>query len=280
MCSNWSRRGAGTPEHSRRWVHMALAISLFPHFAFAQGTTNPTPTLPVAIAPDAASSPTANPNASNTASHPSEDDQDRFCKDHWLATGACRERKWGGPELMFGGDLGLSTMTETGPFGFNKGVGGVTEAGPAWGVRLGIELFPWLGVEARYVGMYDSAQSSVSPTGSVGFLTTGGEAVVRLTAPTPYVRPYIFGGVAYYDVALIGSSSARAGSALYSSAQAGIPLGFGFDVPLTWYVSVGLEATYHFQLGENYSTATTTKGGASIDGGDLSTFNAVARVRL
>jgi hypothetical protein len=259
---------------------VALAISLFPHSAFAQGTTSPTTTPPLALAPDDTTSPAASPNASNAASHPSEDDQDRFCKDHWLTTGPCRERKWAGPVLMFGGDLGLSAMTETNPFGFNKGVGGVTGAGPAWGVRAGIELFPWLGLEARYVGMYNSAQSSVSPTGSVGFLTTGGEAVVRVTAPLPYVRPYIFGGIAYYDVGLIGSSSARAGSALYSSTQAGIPLGFGFDVPFTWYVSVGLEATYHFQLGENYSTATTTKGGASIDGGDLSTFNAVVRVRL
>jgi hypothetical protein len=257
---------------------VAFAIGLFPDFAFAQRTTNPTTTPMVAIAPDGTGSPTASPDAANTAIHPSENDQ--FCKDHWLSMGACRERRWAGPELMFGGDLGLSTMTESGPFGFNKGVGGVTGAGPAWGVRAGVELFRWLGVEARYVGMYNSAQHSVSPTGSVGFLTTGGEAVVRLTAPTPYVRPYVFGGAAYYDVGLIGSSSARAGSVLFSSAQVGIPLGFGFDVPLSWYLSLGLEATYHFQLGENYSTATTTKGGASIDGGDLSTFNAVVRVRL
>jgi hypothetical protein len=247
MGSNLIRRGAGTARHGRRWVYVTLAIGLLPRLAFAQGT---------------------------------EADQDRFCQDHWLAMGPCRERKWAGPELMFGGDLGFSAMTETSPFGFNKGVGGVTGAGPAWSVRAGVELFPWLGLEARYVGMYNSAQSSVSPAGSVGFLTTGGEAVVRLTAPLPYVHPYIFGGIAYYDVALIGSSSARAGSVLYSSSQPGVPLGFGFDVPLSWYLSAGLEATYHFQLGENYSTATTTKGGASIDGGDLSTFNAVVRVRL
>jgi hypothetical protein len=229
-------------------VHAALAISLFPQLAFAEGT---------------------------------EDDQDRFCRTHRLAAGACSERRWAGPELMFGGDLGLSTMTETGPFDFNKGVGGVTDAGPAWGVRAAVELFPWLGVEARYVGMYNSAQRSVSPGGNVGFLTTGAEAVVRITAPTPYVHPYIFGGVAYYDVSLIGSSRAQQSSVLQSSSQPGIPLGFGFDVPLTWYVTVGLEATYHFQLGEDFSTdTTTTKGGAGIDGGDLSTFNAVVRARL
>ncbi len=262
-------------------VQVVLAIGLFPHFAFAQGTTNPTAPPPVAIAPDDRTGPTASPEASKTASHPSEDDGDRFCQDHWLASGRCRDRKWARPELMFGTDLGFSAMTETEPFGFNKGVGGVTGAGPAWGLRAGVEFFPWLGLEARYVGMYNSAQRSVSPTGDVGFLTTGAEAVVRVTAPTPYVRPYIFGGVAYYDVSLVGSSRAQESSVLHSSSQPGIALGFGFDVPLTWYLSLDLEATYHFQLGEDYSTdTTTTKGGAGIDGGDLTTFNAVMRVRL
>jgi hypothetical protein len=167
-------------------------------------------------------------------------------------------------------------MNESGPFGFGTGVGTVTNAGPAWGVRVGVELVPWLALEARYVGMYTSAQSSVSPSGSVGFLTTGVEAVVRLTAPLPYVHPYIFGGVAYYDVALAGSADAKASSVLFSSTQPGIPLGFGVDVPLTWHISVGAEATYHFMLGESYSNVMTN----GIDGGDLSTFDAVVRVRL
>jgi hypothetical protein len=281
MCLNCIRRGARTRAHYRRSVLAILAIGLFPHLAFAQGTTNPIAPLPVAITPDDGTSPTASPDASGTASHQNEDDGDRFCQYHWFAIGRCGDRKWAGPELMFGMDLGFSAMTETGPFAFNKGVGGVTGAGPAWGLRAGVELFPWLGLEARYVGMYNSAQSLVSPAGNVGFLTTGAEAVVRITAPTPYVRPYIFGGAAYYDVSLVGSSRAQESSVLHSSSQPGIPLGFGFDLPLTWYLSLDLEATYHFQLGEDYSTdTTTTKGGAGIDGGDLSTFNAVARVRL
>ncbi|HSY21195.1 MAG TPA: outer membrane beta-barrel protein, partial [Polyangiaceae bacterium] len=215
------------------------------------------------------------------AIRPSEDDGGRFCRDHWMAMGNCRNRRWARPELLLGADLGISAMTETSPFGFNKGVGGVTGAGPAWDVRAGVDFFPWLGLEARYVGMYNAAQRSVSPGGDVGFLTTGIEAVVRFTAPTPYVRPYIFAGIAYYDVSLVGSAQAQEASSLHSSSQPGIPLGFGFDVPLTWYLSVDLEATYHFQLGESFSDdTTTTKGGSGIDGGDLSTFNAGVRVRL
>jgi hypothetical protein len=190
--------------------------------------------------------------------------------------GRCRDRKWVGPQIMLGAELGLSVMTETGPFGFNKGVGGVTEGGPAWGVRAGIELFRWLGLEARYVGMYNAVQASESPTGGLGFFTTGGEAVVRLTAPTPFVRPYIFGGVAYYDISLVGSSNALAGSVLHSSSQPGIPVGFGFDVPLTWYLSADVEAMWHYQWGESFSAVKTN----GIDGGDISTVNAVVRVRL
>src|SRR5208283_1170712 len=135
---------------------------------------------------------------------------DRFCRDHWLAMGSCRDRPWAGPELMFGADVGISKMNESGAFGFNNGVGAVTDAGPAWGVRGGVEFLPWLALEARYVGMYNSTRASVSPAGSTGYFTTGGEAIVRFTAPLPYVHPYVFGGVGYYDNSLIGSSSARA----------------------------------------------------------------------
>jgi hypothetical protein len=92
----------------------------------------------------------------------------------------------------------------------------------------------------------------------------------------PYVHPYIFGGPADYDVHLVGSSAAKAGSPLFSSVQPGIALGFGVDVPLTYHLSIGAEATYHFMLGEDYSNDTTN----GIDGGDISTFDAVLRVRL
>ena len=164
----------------------------------------------------------------------------------------------------------------SGPFSFGNGIGSVTEAGPSWGVRAGVELLPWLAFEARYVGAYTGLQSSVSPAGALGFLTTAGEIVARFTAPLPYVHPYVLAGVGYYDVALKGGDAAKAASPLFSSSQVGIPLGVGLDVPLTWHVSLGAEATYHFQLGESFSSVQTN----GIDGGDVSTFNLVARVRL
>jgi len=248
-----------------------LAAALSANAALAQdAATRPAPPPRVASLSPAE---TATPSAA-AAPEPSPDRAD--CRRDWLAMGRCRDRKWTGPEIMLGADFGLSAMTETGPFGLNKGVGGATEAGPSWGVRAGVEILPWLGVEGRYVGMYNSIQTSMSPAGSVGFATTGGEAVLRLTAPLPFVHPYVFGGVGYYDVALAGSSTAQAGTVFHSSSQPGFPMGFGVDVPLTFYLAVDAEATYHYQLHEDYSAVTTN----GIDGGDLTTFAVVLRVRM
>jgi hypothetical protein len=227
---------------------------------------------PFALAQDAALSPAPSQEVKDP-----EHEQERLCRDRWFGEyRRCRSRRWAGPMLVFGGDFGISAMNEGGAIGFNNGVGSVTNAGPAWGASVGVEVFRWLAFEARYVGMYNSAQSSVSPTGSVGYFTTGGAAIIRFTAPLPYVHPYIFGGAGYYKNALIGSSAAKAGSVLLSSSQPGVPLGLGVDVPLTWHVSVGVEATYHFMIGESFSDVTAN----GIDGGDITTFNGVMRFRL
>jgi len=221
-----------------------------------------------AFAQDAANQPSfaANPSA----------DQDRLCRDNAYASWRFRDCRWRGPELTLGVDLGVSVMNEGGPFGFDHGVGAATDAGPAWGLRIGVEFFRWLAIEARYVGMYNAARPSASPAGRVGFLTTGGEIVVRLIAPLPFVHPYLFAGGGYYDISLGGASSAKAGSVFTSSSQPGIPLGFGIEVPLTWHLSVGAEATYHFMIGESFSNVATS----GFEGGDLSTFKAVLRIRL
>jgi Outer membrane protein beta-barrel domain len=194
----------------------------------------------------------------------------QFCRDHWFAMGPCRERAWTGPELELGLAVGVAAMVESGPFGFGNGVGSVTSAGPAWSLVAGVELLPWLALEGRYLGTYDSASASVSSSG--GFLTSAGTVVVRLTAPLPFVHPYVFGGIGYYDIGFTGPSA----SVLHSSSQAGIPMGIGVDVPLNYHLSVGVEASYNFQLNESYSNVTTN----GIDGGDITRFDLIWRARL
>jgi hypothetical protein len=193
-----------------------------------------------------------------------------YCRDHWFALGPCRDRPWSGPQLEVGVALGISAMNESGPLGFHNGVGAVMNAGPAWSVLAGVEVFSWLALEVRYLGMYDSAKSSVSASG--GLLASAGTGVMRFTVPLPYVHPYAFGGIGYYDFHFAGPSD----SVLHSSAQAGIPMGVGIDVPLNYHLSLGAEASYNFQLGESYSDVTVN----GIDGGDVTRFDLVLRARL
>jgi hypothetical protein len=261
-----SCHGAVVPLSHVRWTatHFMLTACLLARPAFGMqpddGSSAPLPPSPSAPTPSARAAPEA---------------MDVFCHDHWFAVAQCHNRSSSELRLMFGLDVGVVRMNESGPFGFGNGVGSVTNAGPSWGVRAGVELLPWLAFEARYVGTYAGLESSVSPAGRSGFSQPRGRSA-RFTAPLPYVHPYVLGGVGYYDVSLAGGDAAKAASPLFSSSQAGIPLGFGLDVPLTWHLSLGAEATYHFQLGESYSLVKTN----GIDGGDLSTFDVVARLRL
>jgi hypothetical protein len=76
-------------------------------------------------------------------------------------------------------------------------------------------------------------------------------------------------------MALVGGSTAQAASVLHSSSQPDIPMGVGVAVPLTWYLSLDVEATYHFQLGESFASVTTN----GVDGGDITTFEVALRAR-
>jgi hypothetical protein len=176
--------------------------------------------------------------------------------------------------VMVGLDVGVVRMNESGPFGFGNGVGSVTEPGPSWGLRAGVEPLPWLAFEARYVGAYAGLQSSVSPAGTLGFLTTAGEIVARFTAPLPYVHPYVLGGVGYYDVALAGGSGAKAASPMFSSSQPGIPLGVGFDVPLIWHLSPRVEvdeASWNVYTSQHADTSYSSVIGRRWPGSPLCT---------
>lgn len=225
-----------------------VGVGLFAMPAFATDPPPPEPAPPVeAVAPV----------ADTTVA-----DRAQRCHDHWFAMEGCQDRPWTGPEFMFGLDVGVSKFNESGPFGFGNGIGSVTSAGPAWGLRAGIELIPWLALEGHYVGMSNGVQASVSPTGSLSYFSTGAEALVRFTLPLRYVRPYIAGGVGYIDYALSGSSAAKAGTSMNSTSQPDIPMTVGLDVPLSWHVSVGAEATYHFNIGESYSSVTTGRSTA------------------
>ena len=175
------------------------------------------------------------------------------------------------PTVTFGGELGLGHFVEGGPFGFDSGTGSVTQTGPVWGLRAGLDFLPWIGIEGRYVGMWNSGNSNAS---GLGYVMTGGELVLRLAVPTPFVRPYIFGGIGYYDFTRVGSDPTGS-SALVSSSQPGVPMGVGLEVLVTKHISLAVEGTFRFQIGESFAPSND-----AIDGADQTTLTGVFKFKL
>jgi hypothetical protein len=187
---------------------------------------------------------------------------------------AFRDRPCGGPHLVFGAELGGGAFVEGGPFGFGSGTGSGTSPGPSWGFRVGVELTRWLAFDAHYAGIMNVINHDYAPAGSARMFTNGAALEARLTAPFPYVQPYIFGGVGIYNTSISGSAEAREGTAFNSSTTPGFPMGFGVGVPICEHISIGAEATFHFYYGEKFSED------EAIEGGDTTTFNAMFRYRL
>ena len=199
---------------------------------------------------------------------------ERHCREDWFDVAGCHDAPATPFRLFLGVSLGVAKANAGGPFGFNNGIGSVTDAGPSWGLQGGIELLPWLALEARYAGNRLSVTGSASPAGSLAYVSSMGDFTVRLTAPLHWIRPYLFGGIGYASIALSGSQSAKSASPLFSGSQPEIPMGVGVDVPLTWHLSVGAEASYRFQINETFSNDTL------IDGGDIDSFEILFRARL
>jgi Outer membrane protein beta-barrel domain len=201
-------------------------------------------------------------------------DDEHYCREHWFGVGSCWRRPHHRPVLTWGFELGAGHLNEGHPFAFDEGAGSVTKAGPAWGARVGVDVLSWLGFEARYLGAFNDGRSSVTRAGDVAYVLTSGQLILRLTLPVAYVRPYVFSGIGIYNFQLTGNGAARDASMLNSTTQAGVPIGIGLEVPVSWHVSFAAEATYHFQLGESFSAV------ESISGADLSTLTGVMRFRL
>ena len=179
-----------------------------------------------------------------------------------------------GPHLEASIEGGAASFNESGPFGFSTGIGSASKFGGTWGIRVGASLTKWLALDAHYVGMNNRATGAGTPDGSVSLFTSGVTGEFRLTAPIPYVQPYIVGGAGVYTTSVTGGDVALRKSPLYGSTEFGIPMGVGLTIPISNGVSVGGEATYHRFFGEAFSDV------EEIGGGDLTTFAGVVRAQF
>jgi outer membrane protein with beta-barrel domain len=179
-----------------------------------------------------------------------------------------------GPHIALAIEGGASSYNEGGPFGFDTGIGSITKAGPAWGLRVGVEVNRWLAFDAHYTGTNNNGSGVGVPNGTVSLLTSAATAEIRLTAPIPYVQPYFFTGAGVYTTSITGDATAQGASPFFGSTEPGVPIGLGLSVPIADGVSAGAELTYHRFFGESFATD------EELGGGDLTTMNAVIRARL
>ncbi len=175
------------------------------------------------------------------------------------------------PHLVVGLDGGVSHFTESGPFGFDTSVGSITKTGAAWGATVGAQFRPWFALEAHYIGLSNRAVDSVSVGGSRGLLTTAVVGELRFMLPNRYFEPYLLVGAGVYSTSITGSSVT---TQLTKSTEFGMPLGIGFQVPLSAGVSLGAEGVYHRLFGESFAP------NDDIGGGDPVSATLVLRVHL
>jgi len=174
------------------------------------------------------------------------------------------------PAFRVGLEGGAAAFTEH--FDFDKGIGSATHAGPAWGLRGGVDILPWFGVEARYLGFYNEGIGETTVGGKL--LTNAGLATVRFIAPIRYAQPYVFTGVGIYSTNVLGSNAERQATNLRSNVSGGVPIGIGVNVPVHEHVSVGLETVYHRLFNESFDKV------EALSGGDPVTFNGVVNLML
>lgn len=196
----------------------------------------------------------------------------------------CRRRNYDlGPcgYPRFVGDLegGFSSFAGGNPLGFQSDFAAHTSFGPSWGARLGIDLIPWVAIEAHYSGMYNAAKPEIAPAGDYGFLTSELTGEVRLTVPSYYIHPYGFIGIGGYATQRSGDQAVlNTPGTVKGTSGAVVPIGVGLGVPVGYGVSAGFEFTYHALLNDNFDVVQDRNSMAYHAG--IFTGNFVLRARL
>jgi len=155
-----------------------------------------------------------------------------------------------GPEWVVGAGVGAARYHRI-DNGSALGFGPVVDA------RIGIQLFTWAAVQARFWGMRHE---------SIGSVVMHAESVeARLSYPAT-LRPYVAAGVARYDVLAYDSNGDQAAS---PDAAGAVPMSAGVEALLDDSLGVQAETTYWLLFGQELSrrhVALASVWGATVGG--------------
>lgn len=166
---------------------------------------------------------------------------------------------------ILGGGFGTGLYT----IGSNAG-----DLGFAWHADLGMEFVKVASIEARYQGASNQVPGSFNANGAYGVVNNGLVALARLAIPTPWVRPYVHGGIGYLWFAATGGATTTPPYA-FPVGLTQIPVGGGLEFRPFPAFGIDLEYTYQFLVDQHWEFNQTAH-----PWGDLWNANAAIRFYL
>jgi hypothetical protein len=155
-------------------------------------------------------------------------------------------------------DRGVEVQAVGGARGFVTNANDVLMPGPAYGVVVGIEALPVLGLELGYQGASYETDTEL-PGDQQRVNQNGGQALIKASPKFGAIEPYAFGGV---DISQI---TATGGDDLFvtDDTLVAIPVGLGIDfhVPVgdATNLLIGARGTYAFGTGNDAAFPTVNE---------------------
>jgi hypothetical protein len=166
-------------------------------------------------------------------------------------------------KIMLKGGLGV----------FTSDLGNVTSPEPAWGLILNFQPIELVGIEFGYEGSRSTLSDPSAPQ-STGLLRNGGFGLAKVSVPLlPIVHPFVGAGLGLGYVIVQGQSTAAYANGFI--AELPVAAGVEIDLPV---ITIGVRATYHYYLTQQFSKDLQATGGPPAKSGAL--FDVAAVVGL
>lgn len=157
--------------------------------------------------------------------------------------------------FVLGGAFGGNEMNNAA--GYRTGFG--------WHGVLGLRAWETLGIEARYAGSWN--QERDSNDSARGLLTNGVSGHLRITLPTPVLKPFIHAGLGVLWMDPRGGAPQSAQGAPTTVGQ--LPFGGGVEIGIGRVFAITGEFTYHLLFTDAFHRSEVSGWGdpMSVTGG-------------
>ena len=117
-----------------------------------------------------------------------------------------------------------------------------TQWGPSWGAGFGLSPTKWLTFEVAYEGSHNQTQGAFfTQPDKPGLLRNGVDALLKLTLPLEWFRPFVGAGYGVSWLGATGSNTTGLGSAFLQE----VPVAGGIEF-MAGPVVIGARFTYRF----------------------------------